>query len=72
MSHRSERGVGADSGRRLLLAKVAHHPPVGLRHSEPLTVPRADVDVDRTEVVVLLVTCRRRRGIKVGEGGGLN
>ena len=42
----------------LLFTEVAHHSPVRLGHSEPLTVSGSDVDVDGTEVVVLLVTWR--------------
>ena len=40
-----------------LFTEVADVTPVVLVHREPLTVPRADVDVDRAEVVVLLVAC---------------
>ena len=39
-----------------LFTQVGDDPPVRVWHGEPLAVPRADVDVDRAEVVVLLVT----------------
>ena len=39
-----------------LFTQVGDDPPVRVWHSEPLAVPRADVDVDWAEVVVLLVT----------------
>lgn len=42
----------------LLFAEVAHHSPVGLRNCKPLTIPRSNVDVDGTEVIVFLVTWR--------------
>lgn len=49
-----------EEGRRrefiLLLTEVAHHSPVGLWYCKPFTVSWSDVDVDRTEVIVFLVT----------------
>ena len=39
-----------------LFTQVGDDPPVRVGHSEPLTVTRADVDVDGAKVVVLLVT----------------
>ena len=39
----------------LLFTEVVDGSPVRLWHSKPLAVSRPDVDVDRTEVVVLLV-----------------
>lgn len=41
-----------------LLTKGVDGLPVVLVDSEPLTVARANVDVDRAEVVVLLMACR--------------
>lgn len=40
----------------VLFTEVIDDAPVGLGHSEPFTVARTNVDVDRAEVVVLLVT----------------
>ena len=40
----------------LLFTEVIDGSPVWLRHGKPLAVSGPDVDVDRTEVVVLLVT----------------
>lgn len=42
----------------LLFTEVAHHSPVRLWYSKPLTVAWSNVDVDGTEVIVLLVTWR--------------
>ena len=39
----------------LLLAHLLERTPVGVWHSEPLRVPRPDVDVDGGKVVILLV-----------------
>ena len=44
------------------LALLLQRPPVLVGHAEPLTVPGPDVDVDRREVVVLLMTRRPRSG----------
>lgn len=41
--------------------EVVDDTPVRFRHSKPLAVPRTNVDVDGTEIVVLLVTCNRKR-----------
>lgn len=40
-----------------LLTEVTDGLPIVLMDGEPLTVSRADVDVYRTKVIVLLVTC---------------
>ena len=39
-----------------LVTQAGDDPPVRVGHGEPLAVTRADVDVDRAKVVVLLVT----------------
>ncbi len=39
-----------------LLTQLVHHSPVLVGDRKPLTVALSDVDVDRTEIVVLLVT----------------
>ena len=44
------------------LALLLQRPPVLVGHAEPLAVPGPDVDVDRREVVVLLMTRRPRSG----------
>ncbi len=43
------------TGRDLLFAQLVEHSPVFVVDSEPLTVPRPDVHIDGTEVVVLLM-----------------
>ena len=53
-----------------LFTEVVDHPPVLVGHCEPLTVSRADVDVHRAEVVVLLVAWGRGRGRGREERGG--
>lgn len=42
----------------LLFTEVAHHSPVGFWYRKPFTVSWSDVDVDRTKVIVFLVTWR--------------
>ena len=44
------------------LTLLLQRPPVLVGHAEPLAVPGPDVDVDRREVVVLLMTRRPRSG----------
>ena len=46
----------------VLLAELLEGAPVLVGHTEPLAVPGPDVDVDRREVVVLLMTRRPRSG----------
>ena len=38
------------------LTKTIHHTPVCIWHCKPLTIPRANVDIDWAEVIVLLMT----------------
>jgi hypothetical protein len=41
--------------------------PVVFMHCKPLAVPWANVDVDRAEIVVLLVACRGRQKDMTGQ-----
>ena len=60
-------------GRRAPVAESADGLPVMLVHREPLAVSWANVDVDRAEVVVLLMACRgqQRTAQLVGAGPAL-
>ena len=42
----------------ILIAESVEHAPIWLRHAVPLALAGAHVDVDRTRVVVLLMTRR--------------
>lgn len=46
----------------VLLAQRLYATPIRIRHSEPLTITRTNIDVDGTEVIVLLVTGCSRAG----------
>lgn len=42
------------------IAEGADGLPIVLMYREPLTVSRPNVDIDRAEIVILLVACRGR------------
>lgn len=42
----------------VLLAQLLNAAPICIRNGKPLTVPGANVDINRTEIVVLLVAGR--------------